>query len=117
MGKRWRIQPHDSHRVALLERQAGIPAVVAQLLVSRGVHDSSAVQRFLDPRLSNLREPDDLPGLPEAAERMEHGVAEVIRKGERVTYDLKPTRDDPTAVGTSEFADAVIERCAQAPAG
>jgi isocitrate dehydrogenase len=26
-----------------------------------------------------------------------------------VTYDLKPTRDDPSAVGTSEFADAVIE--------
>ena len=26
-----------------------------------------------------------------------------------VTYDLKPTRDDPTAVGTSEFADAVID--------
>ena len=45
----------------------------------------------------------------EAAERMERGIAEVIRKGDKVTYDLKPTRDDPTAVGTSEFADAVIE--------
>jgi isocitrate dehydrogenase (NAD+) len=44
-----------------------------------------------------------------AADRMETAIAEVIRKGERVTYDLKPTRDDPTAVGTSEFADAVIE--------
>ena len=40
---------------------------------------------------------------------MERAIAEVIRKGEKVTYDLKPTRDDPTAVGTSEFADAVIE--------
>ena len=36
-------------------------------------------------------------------------IAEVIRKGDKVTYDLKPTRDDPSAVGTSEFADAVIE--------
>jgi isocitrate dehydrogenase (NAD+) len=44
-----------------------------------------------------------------AADRMEAAIAEVIRKGERVTYDLKPTRDDPTAVGTSAFADAVIE--------
>jgi isocitrate dehydrogenase (NAD+) len=44
-----------------------------------------------------------------AAERMERAIAEVIRRGERVTYDLKPSRDDPTAVGTSEFADAVIE--------
>ncbi len=45
----------------------------------------------------------------EAAASMERAIAEVIRKGERVTYDLKPSRDDPTAVGTSEFADAVIE--------
>jgi isocitrate dehydrogenase (NAD+) len=45
----------------------------------------------------------------EAAETMEGAIAEVIRKGEKVTYDLKPTRSDPSAVGTSEFADAVIE--------
>jgi isocitrate dehydrogenase (NAD+) len=48
-------------------------------------------------------------GESEAADRMENAIAGVIRKGEKVTYDLKPTRDDPTAVGTSEFADAVIE--------
>ena len=45
----------------------------------------------------------------EAADRLENAIAEVIRKGERVTYDMKPTRDDPTAVGTSDVADAVIE--------
>ena len=45
----------------------------------------------------------------EAADRLEAAIAAVISKGEKVTYDLKPTRDDPTAVGTSEFADAVIE--------
>jgi len=45
----------------------------------------------------------------EAADRMEGAIAEVIRKGENVTYDLKPSRDDPSAVGTSQFADAVIE--------
>jgi isocitrate dehydrogenase (NAD+) len=35
---------------------------------------------------------------------------EVIRDGESVTYDMKPHRDDPTAVGTSEVADANIEK-------
>lgn len=45
----------------------------------------------------------------EAATQLERAIAGVIRKGDRVTYDLKPTRDDPTAVGTSQFADAVIE--------
>ena len=48
-------------------------------------------------------------GETEAADRMENGLAEVIRKGDKVTYDLKPSRDDPSAVGTSEFADAVID--------
>jgi isocitrate dehydrogenase (NAD+) len=46
----------------------------------------------------------------EAGDRLEAAIAEVIRKGEKVTYDLKPSRDDPSAVGTSEFADAVIEQ-------
>jgi isocitrate dehydrogenase (NAD+) len=48
-------------------------------------------------------------GERDAARRLEGAVAAVIAAGERVTYDLKPTRDDPTAVGTSEFADAIIE--------
>ena len=45
-----------------------------------------------------------------AADRMEGAIADVIREGRSVTYDMKPHRDDPTAVGTSEVADAVIER-------
>jgi isocitrate dehydrogenase (NAD+) len=46
----------------------------------------------------------------EAAQNLEQAIAEVIREGESVTYDMKPTRDDPTAVGTSEVADAIIEK-------
>src|SRR3954466_10685298 len=49
----------------------------------------------------------------EAADRLEAAIASVIKKGEKVTYDLKPPRDDPTAVGTSQFADAVIEEMNQ----
>ena len=45
----------------------------------------------------------------EAAERLESAIAAVIAEGRHVTYDMKPTRDDPTAVGTSEVADAIIE--------
>src|SRR5436190_4701587 len=44
----------------------------------------------------------------DAADRLESAIAEVIREGRSVTYDMKPTRDDPTAVGTSEVADAII---------
>jgi isocitrate dehydrogenase (NAD+) len=45
-----------------------------------------------------------------AATRLEHAVADVIAEGRSVTYDLKPSRDDPTAVGTREYADAIIEK-------
>ena len=45
-----------------------------------------------------------------AALRLEQAIAEVIREGESVTYDMKPSRDDPTAVGTSEVADAIIAK-------
>jgi isocitrate dehydrogenase (NAD+) len=46
----------------------------------------------------------------DAAERLEAAIAAVIEEGKDVTYDMKPSRDDPTAVGTSEVADAVIRR-------
>jgi isocitrate dehydrogenase (NAD+) len=48
-------------------------------------------------------------GETEAAARLEAAVAAVIARGEKVTYDMKPNRDDPTAVGTAEYADAIIE--------
>jgi isocitrate dehydrogenase (NAD+) len=46
----------------------------------------------------------------DAAERLEEAISSVIAEGKDVTYDLKPRRDDPTAVGTSEFGDAVVRR-------
>jgi len=45
-----------------------------------------------------------------AADRLENAVKQVIAEGRSVTYDLKPTRDDPTAVGTKEMADAIIAK-------
>jgi isocitrate dehydrogenase (NAD+) len=48
-------------------------------------------------------------GEREAARRLEEAVAAVILEGKSVTYDMKPTRSDPTAVGTSEVADAIAD--------
>ncbi len=49
-------------------------------------------------------------GEQDAAHRLESAIAAVIEEGVSVTYDMKPSRDDPTAVGTSEVADAIIEK-------
>jgi len=52
-------------------------------------------------------------GKMDEADKLETAVAAVIAEGKNVTYDMKPDRDDPTAVGTSEMADAIIEKIKQ----
>ncbi len=47
-------------------------------------------------------------GERQAADRVQAAVEQVIAEGRSVTYDLKPERDDPTAAGTKEMADAII---------
>jgi len=52
-------------------------------------------------------------GEKDAARRLEDAVAAVIAEGKSVTYDMKPNRDDPTAVGTREMGQAIIEKMEQ----
>jgi isocitrate dehydrogenase (NAD+) len=49
-------------------------------------------------------------GERDAADRLERAIEQVFAEGTSVTYDMKPDRNDPTAVGTSQMADAIIER-------
>ncbi len=70
MPKRWHIRSHDRAEVMALERAAGVSSVVASLLVARGITDAAAVKSFLSGSLSDLRDPETLPGIPEAADRI-----------------------------------------------
>lgn len=45
-----------------------------------------------------------------AAQKLQNAVKEILAEGKSVTYDLKPNRDDPTAVGTREMAEAIVKR-------
>jgi isocitrate dehydrogenase (NAD+) len=49
-------------------------------------------------------------GETDAAVRLEQAVAAVITEGKYVTFDMKADWNDPTAVGTSQYADAVIAK-------
>jgi isocitrate dehydrogenase (NAD+) len=49
-------------------------------------------------------------GETQAADRLEKAIAAVIKEGKNVTYDMKARRDDPGSVGTSQVADAVIQK-------
>jgi single-stranded-DNA-specific exonuclease len=75
VARRWRIHSHATERIAALERSAGVSAVIARLLVCRGLENPLAVRNFLDPKLSRLRDPGELPGVPAAAERIWRAVA------------------------------------------
>ena len=78
--KRWRIAPQDLALVSQLEAAANVPSVVAQLLVARGVSDPKAVTEFLDVKLSNLRDPEELPGLTAAADK----IYAAAKEGKRI---------------------------------
>ncbi len=45
-----------------------------------------------------------------AADRLENAVRAVLKEGKDVTYDLKAERNDPTAVGTQEMAEAICRK-------
>jgi len=68
--KRWLIRPHDRQVVSEIERKAGVSSIVAQLLAARGLTEAADVKRFLSGTLSDLRDPETLPGVPEAADRL-----------------------------------------------
>ncbi len=75
MDKRWHILPHDAEQIRRLEQTAGVSAVVAQLLVCRGVTCPADARVFLEAKLNTLRDPELLPGLTDAADRIHAAVA------------------------------------------
>jgi single-stranded-DNA-specific exonuclease len=70
MPKRWHIRPHDPAAVAALEQSTGVSSILAGLLAARSITDPAAVKAFLSGSLADLRDPETLPGVPEAADRI-----------------------------------------------
>lgn len=100
MPKRWRIANYDAECVAALQNAAGIPAVVAQLLLSRGISDADVARQFLDPKFNGLREPALLPGATQAAEI----IYAAIQAGDKITIYGDYDADGMTAT-------AILFRC------
>lgn len=100
MQKRWRIRPHEAHRISALERSAGLPAVLAQLLIARGVCDAADARCFLEAKLSGLREPEELPGVTQAVEC----IHAAVRASQRIYVYGDYDADGMTAA-------AILVRC------
>jgi single-stranded-DNA-specific exonuclease len=95
MGKRWRFLQHDPDRIATLESRASISPILAQLLLGRGIANPQDVRTFLDVKLTGLREPDLLPGVPEAADR----IHAALRAARRIVIYGDYDADGMTATG------------------
>lgn len=90
MAKDWLIaQPSSSCKAAA--RRWGVPSIVSQLLINRGVSPDEASQAFLSPQLKDLHAPELLPGAEQAAAL----IAEAVRAKARIViygdYDVDGT--------------------------
>ncbi|MEM7559076.1 MAG: single-stranded-DNA-specific exonuclease RecJ, partial [Planctomycetota bacterium] len=74
-AKKWKFTPHDRAEIESLVERAGVSPIVAQLLLNRGITEQEDVTRFLEAKLTDLRPPEELPGLPAAVERIMKAIS------------------------------------------
>jgi len=82
-SKKWNFIPHDRNEIQAFADRCEISPVVAQLLLKRGINQPEQAKSFLQAKLSDLRPPEELPGLPAAVERI---YAAVEARDEIVVY-------------------------------
>lgn len=70
MSKVWKTADVDASEAGRLSRETGLPEPLAAVLLARGYRDSFAIDRFLNPRLSDLSDPFDLPAMAPAVDRI-----------------------------------------------
>ncbi len=80
MRRVWRIVDVEPSHVRRLAEGLRVPTFLARLLVARGIREPDEARQFLAPALKDLSEPDAVPGMAEAAER----IVEAIRQGKTI---------------------------------
>ncbi len=75
--KVWHLLAADVEASNRLAAAAGIPPVVAQLLLNRRISDPTAARTFLGSKMGDLHSPELLPGISEAVERLVRAIAEL----------------------------------------
>jgi len=86
--KRWKLLPHDPAETEQLARSLNIGPALAQLLINRGVRRSDEAKIFLAAGLGGLHDPETLPGVSEAAERIHRAAKQKKRICVYGDYDV-----------------------------
>ncbi|MDR7416563.1 MAG: single-stranded-DNA-specific exonuclease RecJ [Armatimonadota bacterium] len=71
---RWRIADPDP-LCEVLARRLELPSVLVQVLLRRGCRTEEAIRAFLRADLEDLPDPEQIPGMAQAASRVEEAVA------------------------------------------
>lgn len=79
-AKSWHLYPHDPSAIARLARTLNCSPILAQLLLNRNLADPQAAHRFLAAPMKDLHEPERLPGMPQAVDRL----LAAIKEGKRI---------------------------------
>ena len=72
---RWQLRPADENAARNLAAEAGLPPLVARLLVARGITTAEEAHRFLNPSLDHLHSPYEMLGMDKAIERLRRAIA------------------------------------------
>jgi single-stranded-DNA-specific exonuclease len=73
--KQWVIQPPD-HRCEQLAKPLKVSPLTAQVLINRGIADAQAGVRFLRPKLTELIDPAQMPGIGPAVHRLKQAITD-----------------------------------------
>jgi single-stranded-DNA-specific exonuclease len=73
--QRWILDPCRTEEAAALAHSAGIPAIVAELLVARGITTADGAEHFLHPNIGHLLDPWTMLGMERAVQRVREAIA------------------------------------------
>ncbi len=107
--KKWVVPEVDEGVVARLANEVRVPAVVARLLVNRGIVTAAGAEQFLEPKFKDLHSPWLLPNMEAGAER----IARAVREREKITlygdYDVDGITGTAMLWHTLKTAGADVE--------
>lgn len=74
MARRWSMSPYRPELAEAMARRLNVHPVVGQLMLNRRVETEAQGQAFLQRKLTLLHDPELLPGVSEAADRLHRAV-------------------------------------------
>jgi single-stranded-DNA-specific exonuclease len=109
VAKHWRLLPHDAAAIDRLARALRVSPIVAQLLLNREVAEPDDAARFLNCPLSGLYEPELLPGVDIACERLLAAVQEKRRICIYGDYDVDGVSGTAVLLGCLKLLGGQVE--------